>query len=141
MTLAVTEAPDSHRGPAFLAGSDGQRGQTALTCFFVGFCTDFVTSVRVLVAFVGILALAGYRPAGARKPQGAPSPWLHPWSPASQECQICPLLSQEMNIMSLFQWLLLLSEAKLNQVRGQTLCGCHGIGNEKDVYSIADWLG
>ena len=43
---------------------------TALTCFFVGFRTDFVTSVRVSVASAGVLALAGLRPAGARKPQG-----------------------------------------------------------------------
>ena len=46
---------------------------TALTCFFVGFRTDFVTSVRVSVAFVGVLALAGLRPAGARNPQGGTS--------------------------------------------------------------------
>ena len=26
MTLAVTGAPDSHRGPVFQAGPDGQRG-------------------------------------------------------------------------------------------------------------------
>ena len=46
MTLAVTGA-SGHRGPVFLAGPDGQRGPTALTCFFVGFRTDFVTYVRV----------------------------------------------------------------------------------------------
>ena len=75
MTLAVTGAPDSHRGPVFfLAGPDGQRGPTALTCSFVGFRTDFVTSVRVSVASAGILTLAGHRPAGARKPQGEGAP-------------------------------------------------------------------
>ena len=42
--------------------------------FLVGFRTDFVTSVWVSVAFAGVLALAGIRPAGAREPQGAPLP-------------------------------------------------------------------
>ena len=52
MTLAVTGAPDSHRGPVFfLVRPDGQRGPTALTCFVVGFSTGFVTSVMVSVAF------------------------------------------------------------------------------------------
>ena len=46
-----------------------------MTCSFVGFRTDSVTSVRVSVASAGVLALAGTRPAGARKPQGgAPLP-------------------------------------------------------------------
>ena len=43
---------------------------TALTCFFVGFRTDFVTSVRVLAVSDGVLTLAGLRPARARKRQG-----------------------------------------------------------------------
>ena len=52
---------------------------TALTYLsyltFVGCRTEFVTSVRVSVASTGVLALAGLRPAGARKPQGgAPLP-------------------------------------------------------------------
>ena len=38
--------------------------------FLVGFCTDFMTSVWVSGAFAGVLALAGLRPSGARKPQG-----------------------------------------------------------------------
>ena len=61
-------APDSHRGIVFLAGPDGQRGPTALACFFVGFRTDFVTSVRVSVASAGVLTLAGLGLPGARKP-------------------------------------------------------------------------
>ena len=36
----------------------------------VGFRTDFVTYVWITDAFAGVLALAGLRPAGARKPQG-----------------------------------------------------------------------
>ena len=50
---------------------------TALTSFFIRFRTNFVTSVRVSVASAGVLAIAGLRPAGTRKPQGsagAPSP-------------------------------------------------------------------
>ena len=35
--LTVGRASDSQRGPVFLAGPDGQRGPTALTCFFVGY--------------------------------------------------------------------------------------------------------
>ena len=41
--------------------------------FLVGFRTDFVTSVWVSDVFAGVLAIACLRPAGARKPQGAPS--------------------------------------------------------------------
>ena len=41
---------------------------TALTCFFVDFRTDIVTSVRVSVVSAGVLALAGLRLAGAQKP-------------------------------------------------------------------------
>ena len=37
-------------GPVFLVGPAGQRGPTALTCFFVGFRASFVTSARVSVA-------------------------------------------------------------------------------------------
>ena len=48
--LPVGRASDSQRGPVFLAGPDGQRGPTALTCFFVCFITDFMTYVRVSVA-------------------------------------------------------------------------------------------
>ena len=49
MTLAVTGTSDCHRGPGFLPGPDGQRGPTAQCpdVFFVGFHTDFVTSVKV----------------------------------------------------------------------------------------------
>ena len=74
MTLAVTGAPDSHRGPVFLADTDGQRGPDCPDVLFVSFRTDFVTSVRVSVASTGVLALAGLRPAGARKPQGDTPP-------------------------------------------------------------------
>ena len=71
MTLAVTGAPDSHRALFFFWRAQMVRGApTALTCFFVGFRTDFVTYVRVSVASVGVLVLAGLSPAGARKPQG-----------------------------------------------------------------------
>ena len=56
--LPVGRASDSQRGPVFLARPDGQiadrdrinDGQTALTCFFVGFITYFMTYVRVSVA-------------------------------------------------------------------------------------------
>ena len=74
MTLAVTGSPDSHRALFFLAGPDGQRGPDCTDVLFVGFRTDFVTSVRVSVASAGVLALAGLRTAGARKPQGARAP-------------------------------------------------------------------
>ena len=73
MTLAVTGAPDSHRALVFWRAQMVTGAPTALMCFFVGFRTDFVTSVRVSVASAGVLALAGLRPAGARKPQGGPS--------------------------------------------------------------------
>ena len=69
MTLAVIGAPDSHRDPVFF-----WRVQIALTCFFVGFRTDFVTSVRVSVASAGVLALGAFGPRGPENPKGAPSP-------------------------------------------------------------------
>ena len=89
MTLAVTGAPDSHRGPVFFWPTRMVRGApTALTGFSVGFRTHFVTSVRVSVASARVLALTGFRPAGARNPQGGAhplrplatslSPWLRP---------------------------------------------------------------
>ena len=71
-TLTVTEVPESHRGPVFFFGGPGwPDGQAALTCFFVGFRTDFVISVRVSVASAGVLALEGLRSAG---PQGRKPP-------------------------------------------------------------------
>ena len=39
---------------------------TALTCFYVSLCTDFVTFVRVLVASAGVLAPKGLRSAAFR---------------------------------------------------------------------------
>ena len=67
MTLAVTGAPDSHRGPVFLAGPDGQGGPDCPDVLFVGFRTDFVPSVRVSVASAGVSAR------GAPKaPRGTP---------------------------------------------------------------------
>ena len=54
-------------------GPDGQTGLTALTCFFIGFRADFVTSVRVSVASAGVLAPAGL---GPENPKGAHP--LHP---------------------------------------------------------------
>ena len=69
VTLSVTGATNSHRGPVFWWTQMGGGTPTALTCFFVGFRTDFVTSVRVSVASAGVLALAGLWPAGARKSQ------------------------------------------------------------------------
>ena len=56
VTLAVTGTPDSHRGPVILAGPDGQRSPDCPEVLFVGFRTDFVTSVRVLVASAVALA-------------------------------------------------------------------------------------
>ena len=53
--------------PCFLAGPDGQRDTDV---FVVVFSVSAQASVRVSVASVGVLALAGIRPAGARKPQG-----------------------------------------------------------------------
>ena len=44
VTLAVTWAPDSHRGPVFLAGPDGQRGSDCpdvLFCWFPHRFRDF----------------------------------------------------------------------------------------------------
>ena len=67
---------------------------TALTYFFVGFGTNFVTSVRVSVASAGVLVLAGLRPTG--RPRGpenlkgatpsAPPPWLRPWPAVLTSC-------------------------------------------------------
>ena len=80
VTLAVTGTPDSHRGPVILAGPDGQRSPDCPEVLFVGFRTDFVTSVRVLVASAVALA-----PGSPPKKQGEgahplrPLPWLRPW--------------------------------------------------------------
>ena len=41
MTLAVTGAPDSHRGPVFLADPDGQRGPDCPDGFFCRFPHTF----------------------------------------------------------------------------------------------------
>ena len=77
MTLAVTGAPDRHRGPVFFWRAQMVRGApTALMCFFVGLRTDFVTSVMVSVASAGVLARAGLRPAGPENPSG-----VHPFRP------------------------------------------------------------
>ena len=48
---------------------------TALTCFFVGLRTKFVSSVRVSVASAGVLALAGL--GGPKTTRGG----AHPLSP------------------------------------------------------------
>ena len=61
VTLAVTGTPDSHRGPVILAGPGGQRGPDCPEVLFVGFRTDFVTSVRVLVASAVALALGSQK--------------------------------------------------------------------------------
>ena len=71
MTLAVTGPPDTHRGPVFLVGPDGQRSPDCSDVFFVGFREDFVTSARVSVASAGVLALAGLRP---ENPRASPPP-------------------------------------------------------------------
>ena len=96
MTLAVTGAPDSHRGPIFLADPDGQRGPDSLTGFSVGFRTHFVAYVMVSVASAWVLALTGLRPAGPETPKGAHAlsvPWLRPCPighvPAGRICTGC----------------------------------------------------
>ena len=65
--------------------------QLSGVAFWVGFRTDFVTSMWVSDAFAGVLNPAGLRPAGARKPQGGPSAplayvpaYVHP----SAECVV-----------------------------------------------------
>ena len=95
MTLAVTGAPDSHRGPIFLADPDGQRGPDSLTGFSVGFRTHFVAYVMVSVASAWVLALTGLRPAGPETPKGAhtlSAPWLRPCPlghvPAGRICKL-----------------------------------------------------
>ena len=93
MILAVTEAPDSHRD-FFSGGFRWSEGApTALTCFFVGFRADFVTSVRVSVASAGVLTLAGLRPARPENPKGTPSAPLG-YVPA-QPCWCSQLLHSE----------------------------------------------
>ena len=74
VTLAVTGTPDSHRGPVILAGPGGQRGPDCPEVLFVGFRTDFVTSVRVLVASAVALALGSQKkkPGGGRTPSSPP---------------------------------------------------------------------
>ena len=78
MTLPVTGVPDSHRGSVFfLVRPDGQRGPTALACFFVGFSTGFVTSVMVSVASAEFWSSWTFGPWGPETPKGgAPSPPL-----------------------------------------------------------------
>ena len=68
--LTVGRASDSQRGPVFLAGPDGQRGPTALTCFFVGFRTDFVTCVQGCGAGAG----AGAAETVYSEPESEPEP-------------------------------------------------------------------
>ena len=70
MTLAVTGALDRHRALFFWRVQMVRGAPTVLTCFLIAFRTDFVTSVRVLVASAGVLTLAGLWPAGDRKPLG-----------------------------------------------------------------------
>ena len=66
-------APDAQRGPVFLVGPfsrylDPDEGpRLSGRAFLVGFRTDFVTCVGFGCGFAGVLALAGLRPAGARK--------------------------------------------------------------------------
>ena len=84
MTLAVTGAPDSHRG-LFWRTQMVRGAPTALTCFFVGFRTDFVISVRVSVPSAGVLALSGLRPARPRKPKGSALPPPPSYVPARVE--------------------------------------------------------
>ena len=48
--LTVGRASDSQRGPVFLRDQMVRGVLTALTCFFVGLHTDFMTYVRVAVA-------------------------------------------------------------------------------------------
>ena len=78
VTLAVTGTPDSHRGPVILAGPGGQRGPDCPEVFFVGFRTDFVTSVRVLVASAVALALGSPKKQGEGAHPLRPLPWLPP---------------------------------------------------------------
>ena len=79
--LTVGRASDSQRGPVFLAGPDGQRVRWSDCEFFVGFRTYFMTYVRVSVASARVLALAGHRPSGPRKPQGDTHPLRPPPPP------------------------------------------------------------
>ena len=79
VTLAVTGTPDSHRGAVILAGPDGHRGPGCPEVLFVGFRTDFVTSVRDLVASAVALALGSPKnPGGGRTHPLHPLPWLRP---------------------------------------------------------------
>ena len=79
-------APDSHRGPVFLVGPDGQRGPTALTCCFVGFRTDFVTSVSLIW-----LVPTEFWPAGVfAPPRGRENPkGVHPLRPLGYVPEFC----------------------------------------------------
>ena len=62
LTLAVL-GPLIVTGALFCWRAQMVRGPpTALTCFFVGFRTDFVTSVRLSVAPAGVLARGGPKP-------------------------------------------------------------------------------
>ena len=69
--LPVGRASDSHRGPVFLAGPDGQRGPDCPDVLFFGFITDFMTYLRVSIASAWVLALAGHRPSGPQNPREA----------------------------------------------------------------------
>ena len=69
ITLAVTGAPDSHRGPVFMVGPNDLRARDCPDVFFfIVFRTDFVTSVRF--ASVGVLVSRAFGPRGPVNPQG-----------------------------------------------------------------------
>ena len=71
MTLAVTGAPDSHRGPVFLAGPDGQRNLlTALACFFCQFPQSFRDFCEGFGCFRWSFGPSGPSARGDPKPQG-----------------------------------------------------------------------
>ena len=98
----------------------------------MGFRTDFVTSVWVSDAFTRVLALAGLRPAGARKLQGgAPfaPPCVHPCSDSTHILDFQGRLNSDLThlsqnrvkfdsgLMSRAQPWSVVSQLKLNRVR------------------------
>ena len=79
MTLAVTEAPDSHRDPVFWWAQMVREVPTVLTCFFfVGFRTYFVDFVRVSLEFWSSRVFGPREPENRKGSHSLRPPWLRP---------------------------------------------------------------
>ena len=76
-------APDSHRGPVFLVGPDGQRGPDCPDVLFCRFPHRFRDFYAGFGCFFRSFGPRGPGPPGARKSRGGAhtlsAPWIRPW--------------------------------------------------------------